>query len=100
MDKDKLKSFYSSDYLALDDVMKQSFKKIVNQHLDGVLSKIQNKTLLIFGKQDKETPLYMARRLQKGIQSSTLIVFENAGHFCFLDKPIKFNTEVKEFLLS
>ena len=98
--KDKLKRFYSSDYLALDEVMRKSFIKIVNEHLDGVLSSIKNQTLLIFGKNDKETPLYMAKRLNKGIKNSSLLVFENAGHFCFLDKPIKFNTEVKEFLLS
>lgn len=99
-DKDKLSRFYSSDYLALDDVMKKSFIKIVNEHLDGCLNKITNPTLLVFGKDDKQTPLYMAKRLNAGIKDSRLIVLDNAGHFCFLDKPIKFNTEVKEFLLS
>ena len=29
-----------------------------------------------------------------------LLIIENAGHFCFIDKPNKFNMEVKEFLLS
>ncbi len=100
VDKKKLSRFYSSDYLALDDVMKKSFIKIVNEHLDGCLNKITNPTLLVFGKDDKQTPLYMAKRLNAGIKDSRLIVLDNAGHFCFLDKPIKFNTEVKEFLLS
>ena len=98
--KDKLLKFYSKDYLALDSVMKESFKKIVNEHLDKYLSQIKNQTLIIFGEKDKETPLYMARVLNKGIINSRLIVFKEAGHFCFIDKPFNFNTEVKEFLLS
>jgi pimeloyl-ACP methyl ester carboxylesterase len=98
--KEKLKGFYSSDYQSLDVVMKQSFVKIINEHLDGKLEKVENQTLLVFGSNDKETPLYMAKRLNKGIKNSRLIVINNAGHFCFIDKSAKFNVEVKEFLLS
>lgn len=98
--KERLRCFYSSDYLALDPIMRQSFIKIVSEHLDHCLEKIENQTLLIFGNKDNETPLYMAKKLNAGIKNSKLIIFEKAGHFCFLDKPIKFNTEVKEFLLS
>ena len=84
----------------LDDIMKKSFIKIVSEHLDYTLWGIKNKTLLIFGSLDKETPLYMARRLNLGIKNSVLSVYEGAGHFAFIDKPLKFNVEVKEFLLS
>jgi pimeloyl-ACP methyl ester carboxylesterase len=98
--KERLKRFYSSDYLSLDPIMQQSFIKIVSEHLDDCLINIENPTLLLFGQNDKQTPLYMAKRLKAGIKNSKLIIFENSGHFCFLDKPIKFNTEVKEFLLS
>lgn len=98
--KEKLSGFFSSDYKALSPVMRESFKKIVNEHLDDRLKSIKNPTLLVFGKNDKETPLYMAKRLAAGICGSKLLVIENAGHFCFIDKPNKFNMEVKEFLLS
>lgn len=98
--KDKLYRFYSSDYLSLSPVMKQSFIKIINEHLDYTLPFIKNPTLLIFGKEDSETPLYMAKKLNEEIKNSRLVLFENAGHFCFLDKPHAFNMEVKEFLLS
>ena len=91
--KEKLLRFYSPDYLSLNDVMKQSFIKIVNEYLDGYLS-------LINGDLDKETPLYMAKKLNREIPNSALKVFNGCSHFCFLDKPIKFNMEVKEFLLS
>ncbi len=98
--KERLSKFYSKDYLRLDSVMKESFKKIISEHLDGYLEKIQNQTLIIFGDKDKETPPYMAKRLKNGIKNSELIFIEGAGHFCFIDKPYKFNTEVREFLLS
>ena len=98
-EKTRLK-FYSPDYLALNQVMRQSFIKIVNEHLDYTLSKISNESFIIFGKNDKETPVYMAKRLNKGLKNSSLYIVDGAGHFCFIDKPINFNTEVREFLLS
>lgn len=98
--KERLERFYSKDYLALNDIMKHSFIKIVNEHLDGYLSQIDIPTLIINGSLDKETPLYMARKLNKNIKNSSLVIFKGCGHFCFLDKPNKFNMEVKEFLLS
>lgn len=99
MKKEKLLKFYSSDYLALDSVMRESFKKIVNEHLDEQVSKVQNSTLIIFGENDEETPPYMAKKLHKMIDNSKLIFIKNAGHFAFVDNPVKFNWEVKEFLL-
>lgn len=98
IDKSKLTKFYSKDYNALDGVLKQSFIKIVNEHLDYLLKDIENKTLIIFGEKDKETPLYMAKRLNKGIKNSHLKVIKGAGHFCFIDKPYAFNLLVGEFL--
>lgn len=98
--KEKLNRFYSKDYLALDGVMRESFKKIVNEHLDYVLPYVDNKTLLVFGNNDKDTPLYMAKRFNGGIKNSRLCVIQGAGHFAFIDKSNKFNMEVREFLLS
>ncbi len=98
--KEKLTKFYSPDYLVLDPIMRESFKKIVGEYLDYTLSGIENTTLIINGDKDRETPLYTAYRLKKGIKNSQLIIIKNAGHFAFIDSPVKFNTEVKEFLLS
>ena len=98
--KEKLKTFYSKDYLSLDSVMQKSFIKIVNEHLDYCLNKIENKTLIINGIDDKETPVYMAKRLNLEIKNSNLILLSNAGHFAFIDKPNLFNMEIGKFLLS
>ena len=98
--KESLKMCYSKDYLALSPVMRESFKLIVNEYLDCYLSEIENKTLIIHGKRDKEVPIYLAKKLNLGIKNSELSIYDGVGHFCFLEKPIKFSTEVKEFLLS
>ena len=98
--KEKLSSFYSKDYLSLDGTMKESFVKIIGERLDGLLQDIQTPTLIVNGDKDRETPLYMAKKLNKGIKNSKLVVIKNTGHFCFIDSPLKFNTEVREFLLS
>lgn len=98
--KQKLSRFYSPDYLALDETMRKSFIKIVNEHLDYTLPFIKNRTLLIFGENDKETPIYMAKKLNSGIKNSKLIILDGAGHFAFVDKSLKFNLEMREFLLS
>ena len=94
--KERLKRFYSPDYLALDGVMRESFVKIVGERLEYTLPHVKNQTLLIFGKNDKDTPIYMGKKMQAGINNARLVIFKDAGHFCFLDKPLKFNTEVKE----
>ncbi len=98
--KERLEKFYSKDYQSLSPVMKESFIKIVNERLDDRLSLIKNQVLIINGVNDKETPVYTAKRLAKGIKNSKLVLLKGAGHFCFIDKKRKFNTEVKEFLLS
>lgn len=98
--KERLKNFYSSDYLAVNGVLRESFKLIVSENLEEYLNKIENKTLVIFGRQDKETPPYMAKRLYKGIKNSELQIIDGAGHFCFIDKPFTFYEEVKRFLLN
>ena len=98
--REKLRAFYSRDYLSLTPIMKKSFTKIVGENLDGYLSKIDCPTLVIEGLKDRETPPYMARKMNREIKNSKLIFFEGAGHFAFIDSPLKFNLEVKEFLLS
>ena len=97
-DKNELTFLYSEDYRNLSPVMKKSFQKIIVDHLDEEYAKIQNKTLLVFGKNDRQTPPYMAKRMKKLIKDSRLYFLANAGHFCFIKQADKFNTLVFNFL--
>ena len=98
--KKQLLNFGSSEYKSLDGIMRQSYVKIVNTHQDSELDCVKNKTLIVFGKNDKSTPLYMAKKLNQKIKNSKLIVIEGAGHFAFAEKPWLFNVYIKEFLLG
>ena len=98
--KERLLRFYSNDYSSLNGVMRESFKKVLSEHFDEKIKNIENQPLIIFGNDDKETPLYMAHKFNKEIKNSKLVILKNAGHFCFLDSPLRFYMEVREFLLS
>ena len=98
--KERLGAFYSKDYKVLSPIMKQSFNKIINEHLDGYLENITNQTLVICGTLDRETPPYMGKKICSKVKNSKLSLYSDSGHFSFLDSPLKFNLEVREFLLS
>lgn len=98
--REKLKFLYSEDYRNLPEVKKKSFQKIVNEHLDKEAKELTNKCLLIFGKKDRQTPLYMAYRMKKLVKESRLTVMGDCGHFCFAEKPDEFNGEVFRFLMG
>lgn len=86
----KLDRFGSADYKKLSPIMKQTFVKIVNEDLTKMSKLIECKTMIVWGKNDRETKLFMARKLHKNIRNSKVEILKNAGHFCFLDKPQEF----------
>lgn len=77
--------FGSPDYKMLDENMRKTFVSVVNRHTESELSEITAPTLLIWGEKDEETPLYMAKKMQKLIKSSRLVVMKNCAHFAFLE---------------
>lgn len=91
------KRIASPDYRLATPLMRESFKLIVNEHLDGILPQVRAQTLLVFGRKDTETPTYMAKKLHKGIKDSGLVILDGCGHFCFLDSPVLFNAVMEEF---
>lgn len=88
--RQKLDAYGSADYKKLSSKMKQTFVKIVNEDLSHAAKFIKCRTCIVWGKDDTETKLYMAKRLFKLIKDSELYIFKNAGHFCYLDKPQEF----------
>lgn len=87
----------SSDYLSLSPEMKKTFNSIVNTNLEEYCQRMPVKTLIVWGEKDKETPIYMAKRLNKKIRNSRIYIIKGAGHFCFLDCPFEFYKVVRDF---
>lgn len=90
--------FGSEDFRSLPDNIKPIFISVVNTHLDEFLMFINCKTLIMFGQQDKTTPLYMAKRLNRKIRNSQLVVLKNCGHFCYVDRKVEVVCQLKNFL--
>ena len=88
----------SKDYLAMPPEGKQTFKNIVNRDLSPEIANIQNKTLLIFGRNDKSTPVKMGRRWEKLMSDSKLVIYKNSGHFPYIDQTGRFIRDVALFL--
>ena len=92
------KNFGSSDYQQLPDNMKATFVKIVNQDLTTYLKDIKSSTLLIWGNNDKDTPVYMGKIMEREIRGRALIILKDAGHFSYLDKTREFLAIADSFL--
>ena len=52
----------------------------------------------MWGENDQDTPLYMAKIMEKEIKDSGLVVLENAGHFSYLDNTNKYLLVTDNFL--
>ena len=78
--------------------MRNTFIKIINEDLQPLLKNIITPTLLIWGENDKETPVYMGKIMEKEIKDSGLVILKNAGHYSYLDQFHQFCTIVNNFL--
>ena len=91
------KKFGSEDYKDSTGVMRRILVRVVNENLKDLLKDIKAPTLLIWGDQDMDTPLYMAHIMEKEIEDSGLVVFEGAGHYSYLDNFHKFRAVLNAF---
>lgn len=80
----------SEDYRNATPMMRQCLVKAVNEDLTGLLSRIRQETLLIWGDADTATPIADAKLMEERIAEAGLAVIAGAGHFCFLEKPGQF----------
>lgn len=78
--------------------LRDTFVRVVNEDLTPLLSAILAPTLLIWGQNDNETPLSDGKIMERLIPDAGLVVFEQAGHYAFLDQPARFCTVVRQFL--
>lgn len=83
--------FGSEEYRSLSPVMKESYKKIVNEDLRDCARKISNPTLLIYGRDDKVTPCEEEGRIFNGLIKGSELKIIDGGHFCFSENADEFN---------
>lgn len=89
----------AEDYLATPNLQK-TFVNIVNEDLTEDMERITVPTLIIWGEDDKETPVEFGKKMNSIIPNSKFQILANAGHFSFLDKKDEFVKELMDFISS
>lgn len=90
--------FGSEDYKNASPRMREIFKVVIAQDLRFCLPCVKASTLLIWGENDTATPLWMGKEMEKSIGDAALIVFENSGHFAYLEQYGRFIAIARQFL--
>ena len=91
--------FGSGEYRTLSPLMRESYKKIVNEDLREDASKIDCPVLFLHGAEDREVPLSSIGIYLSRVRGSELRLLEGCGHFAHLENPVAFNLAAEEFLL-
>jgi pimeloyl-ACP methyl ester carboxylesterase len=88
----------SSDYNAASGVMRETFVKTVNYHLDDALDRISAPALLFWGTGDEAVPRRQIEILEERIPDCGLVELPGAGHYGHLDQFDTFISAVRYFL--
>lgn len=92
------KHFGSSEYRTLSPVMRESYKKIVNEDLSACAAAVKCKTYLLYGKNDTVTPPFEEGKTFRNLIAGSRFETMEGGHFCFSEHPDIFNAKIFNFL--
>lgn len=87
--------YYSSDWLALPENMRGIFSRVVSLDLTDKLGDIRCPTVLIWGKEDRETPMYMCGVMKRRIRGAEVILIKG-GHFAYAEDHAAFVTALAD----
>jgi len=73
-------------------------KALWNINYAEQLDQVNALTLITAGRYDPQTPIGCAQELSAGIPYNRLVVFENSGHYPFIEEKDKFSETVGTFL--
>ena len=90
------RNFGSAEYRGLSPVMKESYKKVVNEDLRDCARKMDSEVLLVQGMEDTTTPKREAEAYLVCLKHGRLTMMEG-GHFAFAEYPLAFNMIAEEF---
>lgn len=93
----KLYGTIGSDMLVTPE-LKETFKKTVSEDIQSDASKLKLPTLLIYGDQDKATPVDYGEVFQRLIEGSQLKVISGASHFVHHDNPVEVLNFIEGFI--
>ncbi len=84
--KDVAKKYIgSNDYRNASTIMREVLKNTVNEDLTKYAKMIKSPTLLIWGSADLQVPINDAIELEKLIEDCGLVVYDELGHYAYLE---------------
>ena len=86
------------DYYSASSRMKEIMKNVLAEDLMDCLDKIKNPTLLVWGREDKTTPLADGEIMKEKIKDSELIIIDDANHSLPYQKAEEFAGTVEKFI--
>lgn len=92
------KKFGSSEYRSLPPLMRESYRKIVNEDLRADAAKIKSPALLLYGDKDTVTPAGEEGSIFAAAIDGARLETISGGHFCFSQNSKEFNSKVIAFL--
>jgi pimeloyl-ACP methyl ester carboxylesterase len=75
-----------------------ALKGLTNHALRARLRQIKAPVLLVWGAEDRITPLRDANEFHDAIRDSQLVVYDDTAHLSMLERPVEFNELMDEFL--
>ena len=87
-----------TDYYNTQGFLKDTIKNVLNEDLTSRLDKINTPTLIVWGKEDKVTPLEDAYLMKSKIKHSKLELLDRVGHTPYKETPIKLAQLVTKFI--
>jgi len=90
-----------TDYVTLkNQIMKDTFKNVIEQDLSDLLPQIQTKTLILWGDKDVTTPLADGDFMAKTIPNARLCVIPQAPHMVHVHAPNRVSQEILKFIAN
>ncbi|MCK5123423.1 MAG: alpha/beta hydrolase [Candidatus Pacebacteria bacterium] len=94
----KIAQYRKKDYYSANSRMKEIMKNVLAEDLMDCLDKIKTPTLLVWGREDKTTPLADGEIMNEKIKNSELKVIDDANHSLSCQKAEEFARTVEEFI--
>jgi pimeloyl-ACP methyl ester carboxylesterase len=76
----------------------RAMSRAVTPDFRDLLSLVRVPTLLIWGEEDKRSPVACGEQMRDAIHESRLVVIPGAGHVSNIEQPEQFNAAVRDFL--
>lgn len=87
-----------TDYYQSSGIMRDIFKKVINEDASDLAAQIKKSCLIIWGEKDLATPLSDGIILNNLVMGSQLKIIPEVGHNPYRKKPDEFFEAVREFL--